>query len=202
MYGQDILCGISMGTLEIPHRMSYPYTERYHFLYDIENWKALRFMRSYAFSKRPPGSVLPIQHDIVASLLTNITKSMHKNFVVHLCSCHQVPSPMLPSAAVVIKLVATGCVVRVGVTGTSCKSNHSHCQVWGKWLPIMQRASKVQSQTRLQRNNLALEPEPLCTWKQFWQEKRQSGWLKCKGNMGWWCSARQKTDVYTCYAYG
>ena len=31
MYGQDILCGISKGTFEIPHNISYPYIERYDF---------------------------------------------------------------------------------------------------------------------------------------------------------------------------
>ena len=30
MYGQDILCGISKGTFEIPHKLSYPYN-RYDF---------------------------------------------------------------------------------------------------------------------------------------------------------------------------
>ena len=29
MYGWDILCGISQGTFEIPHKISYPYIERY-----------------------------------------------------------------------------------------------------------------------------------------------------------------------------
>ena len=27
MYGQDILCGISKGTFEIPHKISYPHNE-------------------------------------------------------------------------------------------------------------------------------------------------------------------------------
>ena len=31
MYGQDILCGISKVPFEIPHRISYPYIERYVF---------------------------------------------------------------------------------------------------------------------------------------------------------------------------
>ena len=35
MYGQDILCGISKGTFEIPHKISYPYIERYVF---IQSW--------------------------------------------------------------------------------------------------------------------------------------------------------------------
>ena len=29
MYVQDILCGISKGTFEIPHKISYTYIERY-----------------------------------------------------------------------------------------------------------------------------------------------------------------------------
>ena len=29
MYGLDILCGISKGTFEIPHKISHPYIERY-----------------------------------------------------------------------------------------------------------------------------------------------------------------------------
>ena len=31
MYGLDILCGISKVPFEIPHKISYPYTERYNF---------------------------------------------------------------------------------------------------------------------------------------------------------------------------
>ena len=31
MYGYDILCGISKGTFEIPHKISYPYIERWRF---------------------------------------------------------------------------------------------------------------------------------------------------------------------------
>ena len=34
MYGQDILHGISEGTFEIPHNISYPYIERYD-LYSV-----------------------------------------------------------------------------------------------------------------------------------------------------------------------
>ena len=32
MYVLDILCGISKGTFDIPHKISYPYIERYVFL--------------------------------------------------------------------------------------------------------------------------------------------------------------------------
>ena len=31
MYGLDILCGISKGAFEIPHKISYPYIEIYDF---------------------------------------------------------------------------------------------------------------------------------------------------------------------------
>ena len=31
MYGQDILCGIPKVPFEIPHKISYPYIERYDF---------------------------------------------------------------------------------------------------------------------------------------------------------------------------
>ena len=31
MYGSDILCGISKGNFEIPHKISYPYIEKYGF---------------------------------------------------------------------------------------------------------------------------------------------------------------------------
>ena len=36
MYGQDILWGISKGTFEIPHKMSYKYTERDDFYSVLE----------------------------------------------------------------------------------------------------------------------------------------------------------------------
>ena len=31
MYGLDVLRGISKGTFEIPHKISYPYIERFDF---------------------------------------------------------------------------------------------------------------------------------------------------------------------------
>ena len=36
MYGWDILGGISKGAFEIPHKISYPYIERYN-LYTVLN---------------------------------------------------------------------------------------------------------------------------------------------------------------------
>ena len=35
MHGYDILCGISKGTFEIPHKISYPYTERCLFYSEV-----------------------------------------------------------------------------------------------------------------------------------------------------------------------
>ena len=37
MYWYDILCGISKFPFEIAHKISYPYIERYDFLYKFEN---------------------------------------------------------------------------------------------------------------------------------------------------------------------
>ena len=36
MYEQDILCGISKGTFEIPHTISYPYIERSEFYSQVK----------------------------------------------------------------------------------------------------------------------------------------------------------------------
>ena len=36
MYGKDILCGISKGTFEIPHKISYPYIERCGFYSQVK----------------------------------------------------------------------------------------------------------------------------------------------------------------------
>ena len=48
MYGQDILCGISKGTFEIPHKISYPYIERYDF-YTMLKFQELRFFLAHMF---------------------------------------------------------------------------------------------------------------------------------------------------------
>ena len=53
MYVKDILCEISKGNFEIPHKISEPYIEKFHFLYKIEILRALRFKRSEVFLKRP-----------------------------------------------------------------------------------------------------------------------------------------------------
>ena len=52
MYGQDILRGISKVRFEIPHKISFPYFERYYII-NNEILRALRFKSSYVFLKRP-----------------------------------------------------------------------------------------------------------------------------------------------------
>ena len=41
MYGQDILCGISKGTFEIPHKISHPCIERYGFYSQVKIYELL-----------------------------------------------------------------------------------------------------------------------------------------------------------------
>ena len=36
MYGLNIFCGILKVPFESPHKISYPYNERYNFLYNIK----------------------------------------------------------------------------------------------------------------------------------------------------------------------
>ena len=36
MYELDILCGISKGTFQIPHKISYPYIERFEFYSQVK----------------------------------------------------------------------------------------------------------------------------------------------------------------------
>ena len=52
MYGQDILCGISKVPFEIPHKITYPYIERYDFYTMLKFFlRALRIKSSYIFLK-------------------------------------------------------------------------------------------------------------------------------------------------------
>ena len=48
-HGQDILCGISKGTFEIPHKISCPYIEKYNFytLLKFEEFLDLRAHRPF-----------------------------------------------------------------------------------------------------------------------------------------------------------
>ena len=48
MYGEDILCGISKGTFEIPHRISYPYIEICTF-YPQEKIQELLDLRAHKY---------------------------------------------------------------------------------------------------------------------------------------------------------
>ena len=52
MYEQDILYGISKGTLKIPHKISCPYIERCGF-YSQVKFKSSLFKNSQVFLKRP-----------------------------------------------------------------------------------------------------------------------------------------------------
>ena len=45
MYGLCILCGLSKGTFEIPHKLSYPYIEIYD-CYTKLKFQAIRFKSS------------------------------------------------------------------------------------------------------------------------------------------------------------
>ena len=53
MSGQDILCRISKGTFEIPHKISCPYIERYDFNTVMKFEDLLDLKSSYAFLKCP-----------------------------------------------------------------------------------------------------------------------------------------------------
>ena len=58
MYGQHILCGISKGTFEIPHKISYPYIERCGFYSQvkIEELLDLRAQDLISVFETPPRS--------------------------------------------------------------------------------------------------------------------------------------------------
>ena len=47
--GKDILCGISKGTFEIPHRLSYPYIERCGF------YSQVKILELISLLETPPG---------------------------------------------------------------------------------------------------------------------------------------------------
>ena len=54
MYGQDILCGISKGTFEIPHKISYPYIERCGFYSQVKIYELLDLRAHKCFWNGPP----------------------------------------------------------------------------------------------------------------------------------------------------
>ena len=63
MYGQEILCGISKGTFEIPHKISHPYMyiERcgFYSLVQIKELLDLRAHKCFWNAKRSPGGRNP-----------------------------------------------------------------------------------------------------------------------------------------------
>ena len=55
MYGQDILCGISNGTFQIPHKISYPYIERCGFYSQVKIEELLDLRAQKCFWNIPQG---------------------------------------------------------------------------------------------------------------------------------------------------
>ena len=53
MYGYGILCGISKGTFEIPHKISYPYNERCRFSSRAKSQELLYLRAVKCFSNAP-----------------------------------------------------------------------------------------------------------------------------------------------------
>ena len=53
MYGSDILCGISKGTFEIPHKISYPYLERCRFYLQVKILELLELRALTRFWNAP-----------------------------------------------------------------------------------------------------------------------------------------------------
>ena len=66
MYGYNILCGISKGTFEIPHRISYPYIERCRFYSQvkIEELLDLRAVSVFETHTPPPPHRRPLEHPV------------------------------------------------------------------------------------------------------------------------------------------
>ena len=53
MYEYDILCEISKGTFEIPHKISYPYIERCRFYSQVTIWELLELRVHKCFWNAP-----------------------------------------------------------------------------------------------------------------------------------------------------
>ena len=70
MYGQDTLCGISKGTLEIPLKISYPYIERCGFYSQLIIWELLDLRAHKCFWNAPPPQVNTMAADMVATSIT------------------------------------------------------------------------------------------------------------------------------------
>ena len=63
MYGQDILCGISKVTFEIPHKISYPYIERYDFYTTLKFVVLLDLRAQTRFWNAPLATCMNTQSD-------------------------------------------------------------------------------------------------------------------------------------------
>ena len=63
MYGQDILCGISKVPFEIPHKISYPYIERYEF-YTTLKFEELLDLRAHMRFWNAPLDTFGVSHDM------------------------------------------------------------------------------------------------------------------------------------------
>ena len=59
MYGQDILRGIPKVPFEIPHKISYPYVERFVFYSEVKNFEFLALRACQHFLNGPPGQAKP-----------------------------------------------------------------------------------------------------------------------------------------------
>ena len=83
------MCGISKGTLEIPHKISYPYIESCGFLFTGENLRALRFKSSEVFLKRPRGTWSG-RHAQYSVKIVHVLQKKTKKLVpsVKLCGVH------------------------------------------------------------------------------------------------------------------
>ena len=57
MYGSDILCGISKGAFEIPHKIYYPYIERCRFYPQVKIYKLLDLGAHKCFWNAPQGPI-------------------------------------------------------------------------------------------------------------------------------------------------
>ena len=61
MYGQDILCGISKVPFEIPHKISYPYIERYVFYTTLKFWELLDLTALTCFWNAPWSPIVALK---------------------------------------------------------------------------------------------------------------------------------------------
>ena len=68
MYGSDILCGISKGTFEIPHKISYSYIERCNFDTVLKFYEFLDLRTSKHFWNAPRTQPYAVSADALGRL--------------------------------------------------------------------------------------------------------------------------------------